>query len=76
MTEGVGACMPIALRSVGEAIRLDSENKTKVWISLILTTLISSRYRGLALANLDFHLASDDDFNNNLYYFLKLLMFR
>ncbi|XP_068684680.1 VPS9 domain-containing protein 1-like isoform X1 [Montipora foliosa] len=29
MTEGVGACMPIALRSVGDAIRLDSENKTK-----------------------------------------------
>jgi len=32
MTEGIADCMPLALRSVGEAIRLDSESRTKVWL--------------------------------------------
>ncbi|XP_067053193.1 VPS9 domain-containing protein 1-like isoform X1 [Acropora muricata] len=29
MTEGIGDCMPLALRSVGDAVRLDSENRAK-----------------------------------------------
>ncbi|KAL9975170.1 hypothetical protein ACROYT_G012297 [Oculina patagonica] len=29
MTEGIADCMPLALRSVGDAIRLDSQNRTK-----------------------------------------------
>lgn len=33
MTEGIADCMPLALRSVGDAIRLDSENRTKVRLS-------------------------------------------
>ena len=33
MTDGIADCMPLALRSVGDAIRLDSENRTKVWLS-------------------------------------------
>lgn len=34
MTEGIGDCMPLALRSVGDAVRLDSENRAKVWLML------------------------------------------
>lgn len=30
MAEGIADCMPLALRSVGDAIRHDSENRTKV----------------------------------------------
>ena len=35
MTEGIADCMPLALRSVGDAIRLDSENRTKVCLPLV-----------------------------------------
>ena len=57
MTEGIADCMPLALRSVGDAIRLDSQKRTKVWLcnrKVILgcSSLFNTEFQKLQKAHL------------------------
>ena len=46
MGEGITDCLPLALRSVGDAIKLDSDNRIKVWVLTKLAKEIQNHLPG------------------------------